>query len=174
VVESLEILIDGEEIAERVGRVAADLAPLIDDETVAVCLLTGAAWFAADLMRALSRLGRHPIFDALWLGSYGDARQSTGSVSVRAGLQREVNGRKVLLIDDVFDSGLSLIAASDLVTAAGASEVLSVVFARKPWPTPRAFEPTFVAWEAPAKFLVGYGMDEAGRFRGLPGISSLA
>ncbi len=172
--ESLETLITGEEIAKLVEELAGKLAPLIDDETVAVCMLTGALWFAADLMRALAIHDRHPVFDALWLGSYGDARTSGGAVEVRTGLQREVRGRKVLLIDDVFDSGLSLVAATDLVKAAGAVEVLSVVFARKPWPEPRGTQPTFVGWEAPAKFLVGYGMDDAGRFRGLPGIAGLA
>jgi hypoxanthine phosphoribosyltransferase len=51
--------------------------------------------------------------------------------------------------------------------------VRSVVFARKPWPSPRAVEPDFVAWEAPARFLVGYGMDDAGRHRGWPGIAAV-
>jgi hypoxanthine phosphoribosyltransferase len=51
--------------------------------------------------------------------------------------------------------------------------VLSAVFARKPWPTPRAVEADFVAWEAPARYLVGYGMDDAGRMRGLPGVGAM-
>ena len=56
---------------------------------------------------------------------------------------------------------------------AGASEVLTAVFARKPWPKPRALEPDFVAWEAPARYLVGYGMDSGGLYRGLPHIGAL-
>jgi hypoxanthine phosphoribosyltransferase len=51
--------------------------------------------------------------------------------------------------------------------------VLTAVFARKPWPTPRAIEPDFVAWEAPARYLVGYGMDAAGAMRGLPFVGAL-
>jgi hypoxanthine phosphoribosyltransferase len=51
--------------------------------------------------------------------------------------------------------------------------VLTAVFARKPWPEPRAIEPDFVGWEAPTRFLVGYGMDEGGRWRGLPYIGAL-
>jgi hypoxanthine phosphoribosyltransferase len=118
-------------------------------------------------------MGSSPLFDALWLSSYGDETRSSGSVQVQAGLQRSVVGRQVLLLDDVFDTGLSLTQAVQIVKQAGAVEVLSAVFARKPWPTPRALEPDFVAWEAPARFLVGYGMDEGGRMRGLPGISAL-
>ncbi len=161
------------EVAERVEALARELAPRIDDETVAVCVLTGGIWFAADLMRALARLGRHPLFDALWLSSYADERETSGQVRQRAGLQRPVRDRKVLLIDDVLDSGLSVAVARGLMLEAGASEVITAVFARKPWPSERAIEAEFVAWQAPARYLVGYGMDDAGRYRGLPGVGAL-
>ncbi len=166
-------LIGEGEIAARVDAIARRIAPVIDDETVCICLLTGGIWFAADLTRALHRLGRDPLFDAMWLASYGDARESAGRIELRAGLQRAVAGRTVLLIDDVFESGLSLVEASRLSREAGASRVLTAVFARKPWPSQRAITPDFVAWEAPDEFLVGYGMDDAGRGRGDPSIESV-
>jgi hypoxanthine phosphoribosyltransferase len=166
-------LLSQAEVARRVAALAARIAPRIDDETVAVCLLTGGLWFCADLTRALAALGRHVRFDALWLASYRDERVSSGRCEVRADLQRPLIGRKALVVDDVFDTGLSLSEAARLVRDAGAAEVLTAVFARKPWPTPRALEPDFVAWEAPARFLVGYGMDAGGRYRGLPYIAAL-
>ncbi|MDP1739401.1 MAG: phosphoribosyltransferase family protein [Caulobacter sp.] len=167
------VLISEAEIAERVAALAERIAPRIDDETVVICLLTGGIWFAADLTRALSRLGRQVKFDALWLSSYRDERQSYGRCEVRGDLQRPVVGRKALIVDDVFDTGLSLSEAARLVRDAGASEVLTAVFASKPWPTERAIEPDFVAWEAPARFLVGYGLDVAGAMRGLPYIGAM-
>jgi hypoxanthine phosphoribosyltransferase len=167
------VLLTEKQIAARVEALAAAIAPRIDDDTVAVCLLTGGIWFAADLTRALSRAGRHVRFDALWLASYGDERASLGRCEVRADLQRPLAGRRALIVDDVCDTGLSLSEAARLVKDAGASEALTAVFARKPWPTPRANEPEFVAWEAPARFLVGYGMDAAGAQRGLPYIGAL-
>lgn len=168
-----EILVTETEVAERVEALARRIAPRIADETVAVCLLTGGLWFCADLMRALARQGRQVRFDALWLASYKDERASSGRCEVRADLQRPLVGRQALVVDDVFDTGLSLSEAYRLVRDAGASEVLTAVFARKPWPTPRSMEPDFVAWEAPARFLVGYGMDAAGLYRGLPYIGAL-
>ena len=167
-----EILLDVAQVSTLVDGLADQIAPRTSDETVVVCLLTGGLWFAADLMRALARMGRHPIFDAMWLSSYGDAHASSGVVTVRAGLQRPVEGRQVLLLDDVLDSGRSLASAMEAVKAAGAAEALSAVFARKPWPEPR-MTPDFIAWEAPDRFLVGYGMDDAGRYRGLPGIEAI-
>ena len=168
-----EVLISQEEIAERVEALAKAIAPRIDNDTVVVCLLTGGLWFCSDLMRALARQGRNVRFDALWLASYRDERVSTGRCEVRADLQRPLVGRKALIVDDVFDTGLSLSEAARLVRDAGASEVLTTVFARKPWPTPRAIEPDFVGWEAPPRFLVGYGMDAAGALRGLPYVGAL-
>lgn len=167
------MLLSAADVACHVSDLAKMIAPRITDETVVVCLLTGGIWFAADMTRALSDLGCNPLFDALWLSSYGNETRSSGSVRIEAGLQRPVEGRQVLLLDDVFDTGLSLSEAVRIVKEAGAAEVLSAVFARKPWPTQRAMEPDFVAWEAPARFLVGYGMDDGGRLRGLSGIAAL-
>lgn len=166
-------LLSRTQVARRVQDMAAAIAPVIDDDTVVVALLTGAIWFAADLTRALYDLGRNPGFDALWLASYGDARESTGDVVVRAGLQRPVSGRQTLVLDDVLDSGLSLQVAKQVLVEAGAASVLTAVFARKPWPGARAIAPDFVGWEAPPRFLCGYGMDVEGRYRGLPGVVAL-
>lgn len=168
-----ETLLDASEVAVRVEALADALLPHVDDETVVVCLLTGGLWFAADLTRALSRRGVDPLFDCLWLASYGDEHHTSGRVVERAGLQRPVAGRRVLVVDEVIDSGLSLLAARRICEKAGASEVKVAVFASKPWPAPREVTPDFVGWEAPGRFLVGYGMDASGRMRGKPGVEAL-
>ena len=173
------VLLSETEVIARVDALAAEMAPHLDDSTVAVCLLTGGQWFFADITRALARLGRYVSCDALWLASYGDARASMGRCEVRADLQRPLAGKTALVVDDVFDTGLSLSEAARLVKDAGAAKVLTCVFARKPppfsagGPTERALAPDFVAWEAPARFLVGYGMDASGAFRGLPYVGAL-
>jgi hypoxanthine phosphoribosyltransferase len=169
----LEILLPEDAIAERVAALAARVAPTLDDDSVAICLLTGGLWFAADLTRALTRLGRPVAFDALWLASYGDAQVSGGRCEIRAGLQRPIAGRRALIIDDVFDTGLSLAEAVRHVREAGAATVTTAVFARKPWPAPRSPQPDHVAWEAPARFLLGYGMDLGGAYRGLPHVAAV-
>ena len=170
---AFEVLLPAQGVQTAVRALAARIAPTLDDDAVVICLLTGGLWFAADLMRALATLGRHPLFDALWLASYGDGRRSAGEVELRAGLQRPVEGRDVLILDDVLESGLSLAAAGWLVSAAGARSVRTAVFARKPWPDGPRPEPDFVAWEAPARFLVGYGMDHRGRYRGLGDVAAV-
>ena len=79
----------------------------------------------------------------------------------------------MLVVDDVIDSGLSLLAARRICEKAGALSVEIAVFASKPWPHLREVTPDHVAWEAPARFLVGYGMDDAGRGRGRGDIVAL-
>lgn len=167
----LRVLLDADEIAARVDRLAEDFAARVDDSWTVVALLQGAIPFAADLMRALERRGRHPIYDSLWLESYRDARQSSGKVVVRADISRPVDGRPVLIVDDVFDSGRTIAYARAHLMAKGAASTLACVFVRKPQALNEPID--VVGWDAPDLFLVGYGMDEAGRYRGLPYIAAL-
>ena len=166
-------LLNRDEVQACVERMADAIAPRISDDTVAVCLLSGGIWFAADLTRALAERDRLVAFDALWIASYGDEHESRGKIDVRAPLQRSVVGKQVLIMDDVFDSGLSLREAVRIVGEAGAAEILTAVFARKPWPQPRGTQPDFIGWEAPGRYLVGYGLDSGGKMRGLPGICAM-
>ncbi|MCA6227459.1 MAG: phosphoribosyltransferase [Phenylobacterium sp.] len=168
-----EPLLSESQVADAVDGLAVRLAPRLAPDAVVVCLLTGGLWFAADLTRALARRGRPLAFDAIWLTAYGDRTRHSGTTTVLAGLRRPVTGRQVLVVDDVLESGLSLEAARRLLLAAGASEVLTAVFALKPSPRSDRRPPDAFAWTAPDRFLVGYGMDAAGAYRTLPWIGAL-
>ncbi|MEO1100951.1 MAG: phosphoribosyltransferase family protein, partial [Pseudomonadota bacterium] len=133
----------------------------------------GATPFTTDLLKALARRDIHPVLDALWLESYRDARESAGRVVVRADLSRPIKGRGVLLLDDVFDTGRTLAFAKAHLLAKGARDVITCALARKPW-APEGDENVDIhAFDAPGRFLVGYGMDDAGKYRGLPYIGAL-
>ena len=166
----LRVLLSEAEIAARVDQLADTLAQ-VDDGWTVVALLQGAIPFTADLMRAFERRGRHPIYDSLWLESYRDGRQSSGKVMVRADISRSVEGRPALIVDDVFDSGRTIAYARAHLMAKGATQTLACAFVRKPT---AAGEPIdAIGWDGPSVYLVGYGMDDAGRFRGLPYIAAL-
>ncbi|HTN41739.1 MAG TPA: phosphoribosyltransferase family protein [Asticcacaulis sp.] len=170
------VLLSEDEVQGRVNALAELLCDYIKPDCVGICLLTGGIWFAADLSRALNRAGRDIAFDALWLSSYVDSHES-GAMLIRAPLQRSVEGRQVLIMDDVLDTGASLKIACAIAREAGAAEVLTAVFARKPDPLKdghaRDMEADFSAWEAPARYLVGYGLDDGGKYRALPYIGVL-
>jgi len=156
----------------RVEALAEKLAPrLRKDPWTAVVVLLGAAPFAADLLRAFARRGIDMGFDALWLQSYADARESSGRMLIHADVMRPVEGRGILLIDDVFDSGRTISFARDHMLHKGAREVVTCVFARKPDAATEGLDAW--AWDAPPRYLVGYGMDDAGHMRGLPYVGAI-
>lgn len=166
-----DVLFSESEVAARVDSLAGELAGVVDDDWNLVQLLQGAGPFATDLLRALAKRNIHPILDSLWLESYRDGRESSGRVVVRADVARRVEGRSVLILDDVFDSGRTLAFARTHLAAKGAVRTLTCSFIRKP---PAAGLPVdFVGFDAPDRYLVGYGMDDAGRYRGLPYVGAL-
>ena len=167
----MRVLLTAEEIAARVEALADGFAAQVDDSWTVVALLQGAVPFAADLMRAIEKRGRHPIYDSLWLESYRDARESSGKVVVRADISRPIEGRPALIVDDVFDSGRTIAYARAHLMAKGATQTLACAFVRKPQARGEPIDA--FAWDAPDVFLVGYGMDDAGRYRGLPYIAAL-
>lgn len=161
------------ELMARIDDLAARLAPRLTGDWSAINILIGATPFTSDLMKALARLDIHPVLDALWLESYRDARESSGRVVVRADIARQVRDRGVLIIDDVFDTGRTLAFARKHLIAKGAREVITCALARKPWAPEGVEDVDFHAFDAPPRYLVGYGMDDAGLYRGLPYIGAL-
>ena len=169
----IDTVLSESDLMARVDDLAARLAPRLTGEWTAINILIGATPFTSDLMKALARLDIHPMLDALWLESYRDARESSGRVVVRADISRQVRDRGVLIIDDVFDTGRTLAFARKHLLAKGAREVITCALARKPWAPEGDENVDFHAFDAPPRYLVGYGMDDAGLYRGLPYIGAL-
>ncbi|ABI76861.1 hypoxanthine phosphoribosyltransferase [Hyphomonas neptunium ATCC 15444] len=170
----IDVILSEADLMARVDELAARLAPrLQSDDWTAVSILIGATPFTSDLMKALARRHIHPVLDVMWLESYRDARESSGRVVVRADIARSVEGRGILLVDDVFDTGRTLDFAKHHLLAKGAREVITVALTQKPWAPRGENGVDFCAFDAPGRFLVGYGMDDKGRYRGLPYIGAL-
>ncbi len=166
------MLLSPEEIGGRIDDLARRLAPRLRGQSwTAVVVLLGATPFAADLLRALARLGVDIGFDALWLESYHDARESSGRIVVRADISRPLLGVGALILDDVFDTGRTVAYARAHLLNKGAREVMTAVFARKPDAVVEGLDAW--AYDAPGRYLVGYGMDDAGHWRGLPYLGAI-
>lgn len=170
----IDVILSEEDLMARIEDLADRLAPRLESgEWTAVSILIGATPFTSDLMKALARRKVHPVLDVMWLESYRDARESSGRVVVRADIARSVEGRGILLIDDVYDTGRTLDFAKQHLLAKGAREVITVALTQKPW-APRGEDGVnYCAFDAPGRFLVGYGMDDKGLYRGLPFIGAL-
>ena len=156
------------EIATRVDEMAADLAAKLPPDTLMVAVLKGSFVFAADLIRALSRGGTNWSMDFITLSSYGTGTETSGRVRIVRDIVDEVRQRDVLLIDDILESGLTLDFAKKLLEERGASRVWVCTLLDKPAKRRARIEADFVGFKAGDEFLVGYGLDWAHRFRGLP------
>jgi hypoxanthine phosphoribosyltransferase len=168
---AISVLIPAEDIAARVQTLALEIAALPQKPDIAMPILVGGFVFAADLVRALAREGVHLDIEMLWLRSYGDKRVAS-AVSMIAGPSEQIAGRHVLVIDGVLDAGRTIKKAVSLIEAAGAASVRVVVALDKQRPDAVATA-NHVGFAIGNDFVVGYGMDDAGRYRTLPYIGKV-
>ena len=164
-------LFSAEQIDERVRAMARKIAgsKLVPD--IAMPVLVGGFVFAADLLRALAWEGAAMDVEMIWLRSYGDKRVAS-AISMIAGPSEEITGRHVLVVDGVLDAGRTIAKAVSLIQAAGAASVQVAVMLDKQRPDALA-KADYVGFPVGNDFVIGYGMDDAGRYRGLPYIGKV-
>lgn len=166
-------LFDEAAIATRVDELAQEISHVMPDAFTVVGLLKGSFVFVADLVRALDRAGRRPRIDFITLSSYGQGRESSGTVRLVGAPPADIAGRAVLLVDDVADSGRSLVFARDLLLSLGASEVRSCVLLDKSAKRAVAAPLDFIGFTLGDVFVVGYGIDHAEQYRHLPYLGTI-
>jgi hypoxanthine phosphoribosyltransferase len=165
---TVSIRFSAAQIAGRVDEMAAELAAKLPADTLVVSVLKGSFVFAADLIRALSRAGADWSMDFLTLSSYGTGTETSGRVRVARDIVDDVRDREVLLVDDILESGFTLSFAKNLLIERGARHVSVCTLLDKPGKRRTKLVADFVGFQAGDEFLVGYGLDWAHRFRGLP------
>lgn len=164
----IETIFPAIDIQQRLAGLATEIAAKQPKNLLIVPILKGSFVFAADLLRALNAAGVSPEVDFLTLSSYKKSRASSGQVAILRDLDLDVEGRHVILIDDVLDSGRTLAFAKDLISARGAEIVETCVLLDKQAPRAVNITADYNAFVCPNVFVVGYGMDVAHRYRELP------
>ena len=170
---SIAVRISSAEIAARIEELARDVHAAMPEDTLMVPILTGSFVFAADLVRALARAGADWPLDFMTLSSYGAGTESSGKVEIVRDLRESVAGRPVLVIDDILDTGNTLMFARDLLRSRGATDVKICALLDKPSRRKVELAADFVGFAVADEFLVGYGLDKAGRHRGLAYIGAI-
>ncbi|WP_457601361.1 hypoxanthine phosphoribosyltransferase [Hydrogenivirga sp.] len=165
----LSLVIKEDDIRRRVRELAesveSDFAG--KGELVVVGLLKGAFIFVADLVREIDLPLR---IDFLWVSSYGQGMESSGSIRIVKDIDTDVEGKNVLLVDDILDTGLTLKEIYDFVKMKNPAELKTCVFLDKKGRREVDFNADYVGFEVPNKFLVGYGLDWGELGRNLRGI----
>jgi hypoxanthine phosphoribosyltransferase len=166
-VRQVQVLIDEKAIAERTRQLAEEIAAAEPKDLLVVAILKGSFIFAADLLRALHRAHLEPHVEFIHLSSYLEGTVSTGSVKILKDVESSVEGRDVLLVDDILESGRTLAFAKDLFMARGARRVMICAMLEKPGKRAVQISADFLGFVCPDVFVVGYGMDVAHSYRQL-------
>ena len=164
----VEVIYPPEEIEARIGALAREIGAAGTEPLLVIAILKGSFIFAADLLRALHRIGLSPQVEFMTLSSYKERSRSSGQVEIRRDIETEVRGRRVLLVDDILETGRTLAFAKDLLAARGARSVKTCVLLEKPGKRSVEIEADYCAFVCPDVFVVGYGMDLAHHYRQLP------
>jgi hypoxanthine phosphoribosyltransferase len=165
------IVYEKEQIAGRVRELGAEITTAYPDgELLVLGLLKGSFIFLSDLVREI----RRPLqVDFLVASSYGDSTVSSGNVRLLYDPETELEGKHILLVEDIVDTGRTLSRLMDLLQARKPRSLEICALLHKHIAVELQFPTRFIGFDAPNEFLVGYGLDHAENFRHLPYIASL-
>lgn len=165
------ILISKEEIQNRIGEIAKQLDEEYKDKNpLMVCILKGAVMFFADLTRAMTI----PLaIDFMALSSYGAGTRSSGEVRMIKDLDGKIEGRDIIIVEDIMDSGYTLTYLKKVLSSRMPRSIKICCLLDKPSRREVDIQPDYVCFEVENQFVVGYGLDYDQKYRNLPEIGVL-
>jgi len=165
---ALRTLIPRSEIDRRIHELATQLsAEFAGSELIALCVLKGAIFFTADLVRAMTI---DVALDFIQVSSYGAQKYSSGVVTILKEPQLDMHGKAVLILEDIIDSGLTIREVHRYIQSRGATVAKVAAILDKKASRKVPFDADYVGFTIEPHFVVGYGLDHAERYRNLPEI----
>jgi len=164
---NFEILYSAEQIKSRVAELGAEIAAdYADKDLIVIGVLKGSCIFMADLIRQVDL----PLaIDFMAVSSYKDGTKSTGDVEILKDASQPIRGKDVIVVEDIVDTGLTLFRLMEILGSRGASSIKIASLLDKPEPRiKKELKIDYCGFQIPNKFVVGYGLDVAGRYRNLP------
>lgn len=163
--ERVEKMLSAEEIDKRLDELAEELYQEFGDEQVElVCALKGAVVVTVDLAKKM----KMPVtLNFMSVSSYGDGTESSGNINVKMDLDEDINGKNVLIVEDIIDTGRTLKKLKELLLFRKPKKLKIVTLLDKPDRRVADISADFVGFEIPDAFVVGYGLDYAQRYRNL-------
>ena len=166
-----EILLTEEQIRQRLDELALEIQhDYTDRDLTLVAILTGSTMFVADLLR---RLPMQLRLDYIGVSSYHGQTRTTGELVVTKALKLDVRDRDVLVMDDILDTGLTLVKVREMIQKLQPRSLKFCAFLEKDVPHREDVQADYVGFHIPNKFVVGYGLDYRERYRNLPYVGTL-
>jgi hypoxanthine phosphoribosyltransferase len=170
-VDKLTILISREQIALKVAELGARItADFAGESVLLIGVLKGATIFLADLAR---RINLDVSFDFIAVSSYGSAKQQSGEVRLVKDVDHSVEGKNIILVEDILDTGLTLTYIKNLLQTHQPRAIKIAALLDKVSRRTEAIQGDYVGFQIPDQFVVGYGLDFAEHYRNLPDICVL-
>lgn len=160
-----QILFSREEIKEKVISLAKDIERDMEDDFVVISLLRGSFIFASDLVREIDKLVE---IDFLTTSSYGHSESSRGEVKFLTDLRTDIEGRNVLVVDDILDTGNTLYAVKEKLMEKNPKSLKTCVLLDKPSRREADVSADYVGFEIDDIFIVGYGLNYGDHYRNVP------
>jgi hypoxanthine phosphoribosyltransferase len=171
-IEPDQILLTEEQILERLRELAAQIESDYEGKDILlVGVLKGAVMVMADLARSLDR---HVEMDWMAISSYGSGTKSSGVVRILKDLDTDINGRHVLVVEDIIDTGLTLSWLIANLRSRGPASVEIATLLRKPEAVTMDVDVKYIGFDIPNAFVVGYGLDYDEKYRNLRCIGTLS
>jgi hypoxanthine phosphoribosyltransferase len=170
-VDRLKVLLTRAQIAKRVVALADRITHDFDGESVVLIgVLKGATIFLADLAREIKL---DATFDFIAVSSYGNSQQQSGNVKLMKDVDQSVEGKNIILVEDILDTGITLSYLKNLLLAQKPKCLKIAALLDKVSRRKQPIQVDYVGFEIPDEFVVGYGLDFAERFRNLPEVCIL-
>jgi hypoxanthine phosphoribosyltransferase len=167
-----EILVQADDLQRRVRELGQEISrDYAGEELILVCVLKGAVFFLADLMRQIDVPCE---VDFMAVASYGDATDSSGVVRILKDLDAPIEGRHVLIVEDIVDSGLTLKYLLRNLAARKPKTLEVCALLTKPERRKAQIDARYIGFEIPNRFVIGYGLDHAERYRNLPFVAAMS
>ena len=167
----LRVLFTRQQIATRVAELGAQITHDYAGETVVlVGVLKGACLFLSDLAR---NIGLDATFDFIGVSSYGSEKQSSGEVKLTKDVDSALQGKNVIIVEDILDTGVTLTYLTKVLQAAQPKSLKIAALLDKPSRRQMPIQADYFGFKIPDEFVIGYGMDFAERYRNLPDICVL-
>ena len=163
-----DVLLTDRQIQDRVRELAAEIRRDVPDDLHLIAVLKGAFIFLSDLVRHMTG---HVSLDFLAVSSYAKGTTSSGQVRLLKDLDTTLDGRNVVIVEDIVDTGLTLTYLQDILRARGPKSLRTACLLSKPSRRLVDVKVEYIGFEIPDRFVVGYGLDFAEQYRNLPHIA---
>ncbi len=169
--ETVNMLISAEQIKDKIKEITTQIEKDFNGEDIVlVCILKGGVMFMVDIAKNLTQ---NVTFDFMDVSSYGNGTESSGNIKINKDLENPIEGKNVIIVEDIIDSGRTLNYLYKYLKEKKPNKLKICTLLDKPERRVFDIDVDYVGFEIPDKFIVGYGLDYAERYRNLPYIGIL-